>query len=38
MARLSNNWIIEDLARWLEDNDKQAEWLEIDDDEQEEDE
>ena len=25
-------WIIDDLARWLEDNDKQVEWLELDDD------
>ena len=31
-------WIIDELASWLEDNDKQAEWLELDDDEQEEDE
>ena len=29
------DWIIDDLARWLEDNDKQAEWLELDDDDNE---
>lgn len=31
-------WIIDDLARWLEDNDKQAEWLELDDDDEKEEE
>ena len=33
MARLSNNQIVELLLSW--DNDKQAEWLELDDDDNE---
>lgn len=31
---VEKSWIIDDLARWLEDNNHQAEWLELDDEEE----